>query len=132
MALTAQVSFNARQLIDVVDPTGDQHAATKLYVDQHVYNVENLTQTGGTLTANSDLVFVNATDGNTTINLPAAASHRGRVFTVKKTDATANTVTIDGKASETIDGATTLVLTAQYETKTIASNGTNWMIITAS
>lgn len=69
-----------------------------------------------------------ATGGGFTFTLPAAASNSGRVFQFKKLDSSANIVTVDGNASETIDGATTYTLTIQYESITIISDGTSWYI----
>lgn len=37
----------------------------------------------------------------------------GRQYTIKKTDASANAVTVDGACSETIDGATTFAVSTQ-------------------
>jgi len=82
-----------------------------------------------TLTAADRTVLVSASGAARTMTLPAAAGHFGRIYTIKKTDGSANTVTIDGNASETIDGATTKVLTAQYEVVTIQCDGANWHII---
>jgi hypothetical protein len=82
-----------------------------------------------TLTASDRTVVVDASGAARTMTLPAAASHAGRIYTIKKTDSSANTVTIDGNASETIDGATTKVLTAQFEVVTIQCDGANWHII---
>jgi hypothetical protein len=82
-----------------------------------------------TLTASDRTVLVDASGAARTMTLPAAASHLGRVYSIKKTDSSANTVTVDGNASETIDGALTKVLTAQYEVVTIQSDGANWHII---
>ena len=42
---------------------------------------------------------------------------------------TANTVTIDGNASEAIDGALTYVLTQQYESVSIVCGNGGWHII---
>jgi predicted RecA/RadA family phage recombinase len=85
-----------------------------------------------TLGATHYTVLVDATAGAVVITLPTAASALaggiGRVYNVKKTDVSANTVTVDGNASETIDGATTQVLTAQYQSMTIQSNGTTWSL----
>ena len=67
--------------------------------------------------------------GAMTANLPTAAGITGRVYTVKKIDASANAVTLDGNASETIDGAATYALTAQWDSVTIISDGSNWEII---
>lgn len=87
--------------------------------------------TGFTLDGTMDLVTGNANSASYTITLPAAASHAGRIYTVKKIDASVNTVTLDGNASETIDGAATYVLGSQWESVTIVSDGTNWLVVHA-
>jgi hypothetical protein len=76
-------------------------------------------------------IFVDATSAAVTITLPAASGtgQPGRTYIIKKTDVSGNAVTVDGNASETIDGATTYALSAQYKYVTIQSNGTNWFII---
>ena len=60
--------------------------------------------------------------------LAAATAGDGFELSVKKLGSTA-AVTIDANASETIDGGLTASLTAQYESITIISNGTNWYVI---
>ena len=71
--------------------------------------------------------LVNATSAAVTANLLAAATAgAGFTFSVKKTDSSANAVTIDPNASETVDGALTLALTGQYDVVTIISDGANW------
>lgn len=74
-------------------------------------------------------ILGDAASGNITINLPTAASASGYIFNIKKIDATGNSVTIDGAASETIDGATTQVITNQFDNVQIQSDGTEWHII---
>ena len=64
-----------------------------------------------------------------TINLPNAASSTGRILVIKKIDADANTVTIDGDTAETIDDATTQVLANQFDSIAIQSDGTEWWIV---
>jgi hypothetical protein len=79
------------------------------------------------------LIKVDATAGNKTITLLAAATAGdGFQVAIKKTDSSANTVTIDGNASETIDGALTLALTAQYQVAVLTCDGTNWNITNSS
>jgi hypothetical protein len=63
------------------------------------------------------------------ITLPLAAAARYRQYTIKKIDATANTVTITPSGGELIDGALTVVIGAQYGSVTIQSDGTSWSII---
>lgn len=84
-----------------------------------------------TLTSSNTVLEVDATSGAVTINLPRAGDHASRVYVIKKIDATANTVTVDGYLAETIDGALTQVLATQWQSLTIISDGTNWLRIGA-
>jgi hypothetical protein len=81
-----------------------------------------------TATSADYFIKVDASGANRTITLPAAASSTGQVFVIKKIDASANTVTVDANASETIDGATTAVISAQWASLTIQCDGTGWFI----
>ncbi len=78
---------------------------------------------------NESFVLADATSAAFTITLPTAASTPNKPISIKKTDASGNSVTIDGDSAETIDGATTQVLTGQYDSITIVSDGTEWWII---
>ena len=73
-------------------------------------------------------ITVDASGGSRTITLYAASSNSGRQVKVKKIDSSANTVTIDGNSSETIDGATTQVISAQYTSLSLVCDGSNWHI----
>ncbi len=74
-------------------------------------------------------ILVDASGANRTITLPTAASAKWREYVIKKTDASANTVTVDANGAETIDGALTQVLTTQYQFIVIQSDGSTWWII---
>lgn len=80
-----------------------------------------------TLDANDHTILCNTAAAALVMTLPAAASHTGKEYVIKKIDNVAN-CTIDGNASETIDGATTVVLSVQWTGKRIQSNGTAWFI----
>jgi len=82
-----------------------------------------------TLDGTRHVALVDATAAARTITLPAATGISGRQYVIKKVDASANTVTVDGNASETIDGALTYVLSAQYKYVVLVSNGSNWSVI---
>jgi hypothetical protein len=82
----------------------------------------------GTLASTDDVSLVNATAAPATITLTGVATSGKRV-TIKKTDSSANAVTIARDGSSTIDGATTKILYSQYESITVISDGTNWHII---
>lgn len=86
-----------------------------------------------TATVQDDLILVDATSGAVTINLPTAVQSGTNKnplrFIVKKTDSSANAVTIDGSGSQTIDGALTLVLAAQWDVVVLGSDGANWFVL---
>ena len=81
-----------------------------------------------------DIYLCASAGGNVTVTLPEVASgdaNVGRVVTIFKVDA-ANDVIIDANASETINGATTVTMSSQYNYRTIFSNGTEWFVISSS
>ena len=84
-------------------------------------------QTGTTYTAVAGDFVVASNTGTVTITLPSGHSVNDTII-VKKTGS-GGTVTVDGNASETIDGSLTFVLTAQYSSITLISDGTNWLVI---
>lgn len=67
--------------------------------------------------------------GDFTITLPAASGNSGKRIGVKLITGTANTLTIDGNGSETIDGSITQTLDIQYDSLTLLCDGSNWHII---
>lgn len=81
-----------------------------------------------TYTATQDDRVIHVTSGTATINLPAAASSAGRVYTIA--DLGTGTVTIDPSGAELIGSAATLVL-AGYGQATIVSTGSAWIILDA-
>lgn len=72
-----------------------------------------------TLTATDGTITVDATAGNVTITLPAASASVGQLYRIKRIDASGNTVTIARVGADTIDGATSVALTTQWQAKTI-------------
>lgn len=78
-----------------------------------------------------DQTFTWVTTGATTrtATLPTAASIAGRQYTIKKVDSGAGLVVVDANGAQTIDGALTYTLYAQYDSVTIVSDGTNWHVI---
>jgi hypothetical protein len=85
--------------------------------------------TSHTLTALDSTVFANGSSGAFTLTLPSAVGITGKIYTIKKIDSTANVITVAATSNQTIDGATTYLLSKQWEYVSIQSNGTNWMVI---
>lgn len=84
-----------------------------------------------TVVSTDNVVTVDASGGSKTITLPQASTVTGRIYTVKKTDSSANAVTIDGYSTETIDGSLTKSLATQYKAMTMISTGSVWNILSS-
>jgi hypothetical protein len=135
-------SFNKDSLLNlfletevaVEDPTTltaltNIHAALDTLL-QGVASVVNLrTATAATsLTQDDGTILYNAA-GAGAINLPSAASVPGKTYNLKKVGAGNPTLTPSGV--ETIDGAANLTLTIANQVRSIQSDGTNWVIVSA-
>ena len=75
--------------------------------------------------------YVIAAGGTTsyTVTLPTAVGIAGRTYHIKKTSASAYTLTIATTSSQTIDGAASISVTTQYDSYFVISDGSNWLII---
>lgn len=82
-----------------------------------------------TLDTSYNIVICNNGASAITVTLPTASGILGRLYTIKKGTSTSD-ITIDGNASETIDGAATIVMSDQMDALTIFSDGTNWRTTT--
>ena len=71
-------------------------------------------------------IVVTTGASNRTITLPAVATAIDRVITVKKADSGVGYVVVTRNSADTIDGATTYTLTAQYDAVDLVCDGTNW------
>lgn len=81
-------------------------------------------------TYDNGVILVNAAGANRVVTLPSAVTAgAGFILTVKKTDSSSNTVTLTPVLAQTIDGASTYVLSVQYQTIQIMSDGTNWITV---
>jgi len=92
-----------------------------------VVNIVTKTTTYTATTAD-DIITV-STGSAWTLTLYAASGNAGRVLRIKKTSSDLNALTIDGNASETIDGSTTTTINTQYEELAIVCDGSNWHIL---
>ena len=92
------------------------------------YNVVSKTL-DASLTLLENVVLVDSNLGVVTITLPLASTANGKIYNIKKTDASGNNVIIDGNGAELIDGAANITFNTQYESWTVVCNGTAWFII---
>lgn len=89
--------------------------------------VPTASKTAGYTAVNGDYVLCNATGGGFTITLPAAAANT--FIGIKKTDSSANLITITRAGSDTIGAtaATSITLALQDESVILMASGTNWI-----
>ncbi len=117
-ALNGAASANVLKAGDTMTGALAMPIVTKAFAD-----------TGYTLTISDYTVLANAVGGAITLNLPTAVGITGRIYVIKKIDATVNAITIDASSSQTIDGDLTRLIYNQYEAVTIQSDGSNWQVI---
>lgn len=77
-----------------------------------------------------EVITVDGTGGAFTVTLPAASTASKKVLRLIRIDNTpANQITIDGNASETINGALTRTLCTRWESVEIICDGSNWHVL---
>lgn len=81
-----------------------------------------------TATTSDVIIYVSTSGGNWTLTLYAASGNAGRRLKIIKTTSDTNTLTVDGNASETINGSTTTTVNTQYEVLELVCDGSNWFI----
>lgn len=119
--LTVPTSGGTTGMYPVTNGSG---VLTFQYTDKIVSSkTSNYTATGAEVVIPCD-----ASGGAFTVTLPAAANNSGKHYTIIKTDSSVNAITIDGNASETINGSTTTTINTQYESIEICCDGSNWLI----
>lgn len=89
--------------------------------------------TTGSISLGEYFVLIDASGGNITLTLPAASTAFGAgmgiQYVFKRVDNSGNTISIARAGSDTIDGATSMGLTAQYEVKELQCSSTStWSI----
>lgn len=82
------------------------------------------------LTPTDDLVLADATAAAFAVTLPKASENKGKEFTIARTNVGANAVTITAASGDTINGAASVALGAQYASRTVrSSGGAIWIVI---
>jgi hypothetical protein len=81
-----------------------------------------------TMQQGDSVVFMSAAAGARTVTLPAAAAAAGKLIAVRKTDTSANNVTLQAAAGQ-INGAATLVLTTASPAAQLVSDGSNYFTV---
>lgn len=80
-------------------------------------------------TPDDSTITVDATAGPVTISLPPIASSLGVKLTIKKTDSSANVVTVDADGTETIDSVESLTIVTQNGLMHVHAGATEWHLV---
>jgi hypothetical protein len=129
--VTRQTRVQRRLLTGTLQEPGGSPRVVQLNLDTVKEEDDSVTVTDTAYTVEGKkyiLVDDDTAAGAVTITLPPAIDSTDRIIVVKKIGST-GAVTVDGNASETIDGATTQVISAQYDAMQVVSDGANWFII---
>jgi hypothetical protein len=86
--------------------------------------LRNITTTDTFSTPNETL---NCTSGTFTVNLPTAVGIKGTIYTLVNSGT--GIITLDANGTETINGSETIEIKRQYLSRTVQSDGSNWIII---
>lgn len=95
------------------------------------YNFTPVTKTAAYTALNGQLVLADATSAAFTVTLPASPV-AGMQAAVKKTDSSANAVTVISGTAATIDGDTSAILLTKNSSGTFVFDGTNWKVVATS
>ncbi len=102
-------------------------------VSEDVYNPWfTRTVTGVTAVDDRDMIiFADASGGAVTLNLQQISTMlvTNRMLVVVKTDSSTNAVTINRGGADTINGATSIALTAQYQQATLLGKTGDWKAV---
>lgn len=95
------------------------------------YNAASRTVTAAAYQAQASdhTILCDATSNAITVTLLSANLKAYPYVVIKKTDATANAVTIDGAGSQTINGASSITLGSQYQTAILHADSTGWHLL---
>jgi hypothetical protein len=84
---------------------------------------------GSSLVVTTGCVFASGDEEGLTLILPVASLTPGQTITVVKTDSGDGDITITPSEGDTISGASSFVLDAQYEAAVFRSSGVDWFIV---
>ena len=79
-----------------------------------------------TLTANDHTILADCSNGNVTLTLPTAVGCAGRMYVIKRIDATNNASNINADGSEEIEGSTNPASVTAMSSIVIQSDNSGW------
>lgn len=110
----------------------NNQATSHLQTDKTFAGIMSAAKTSAYTIADDYSIPCNATSAAFTVTLPQAVGCPGRIYIIKKIDASGNSVTVQGSGSEPIDASNTYALASQWKYVVVQSTGsatTGWYII---
>ena len=119
-----QITRNQVQQNKIVANISDANSQFGIFTAQKTVSVIYI------LTLFDGTIFVDTSGSVASLTLPSAIGLGGRIYTIKDTgNASAFNITILTILAQTIDGVTPLVLTVDFQSVMLQSNGVNWLVI---
>lgn len=125
LAYTPAVSANWSAAPVTVQSALDYVAATGLVSGAGGAALGGFTTKTANYTATATDYFINCTTNTFTVTLPTAVGITGRMYIVKNSSS-GTTITVATTSAQTIDGAASASIAAQYGLVRVISNGANW------
>lgn len=132
IAYPAEVGGNLWQRVRTGSPSTWSSWRKIAFHDEQFANSVSAKAANYTVVAadNGRVITVDASGAARTVTLPpVATAGAGFKLVVKKTDVSANTVTIDGDGAETIDDAETMVLRLHNQSVALVCDGAAWHVM---
>lgn len=125
MADPLSTLLSTERLVEATAGTGWLDRINDNFAKAQWLNYRTVTAVSVTVATDDDLILVDPTSNAVTLNLPAVATCDGMVLRVRAQNV-ANTITLDGNASETINGATTKTIGTAGRMATLFATSAGW------
>jgi hypothetical protein len=124
------VASGSAGLIDVQAAAfyGDGSNLTNVSATGLEETVQSVSSTGTINISNGLQVLADASAASITLTLPSAGTVEGKMLKIKRSEGSANTVTIDTSAG-TIDGESSIILESAFAGVSIISDGTDYYVM---
>ena len=121
------VKKNTHIIVINADIGNSKFTTKKMTLDLAQRKVVNPQAVSYSVLDTDEVILADSTAAIVTLALLTAVGRTGKKITFKRINVGANDVIIDPNAAETIDGAATRTLGAQFDKVTIISDGANWL-----
>ena len=124
--MTRRVRKQAPFFTGTIQEPGNPPKNVRLTLNEIKEEDDTVTVTADYTVEGKTFILADASGTSLTVTLPPAIDSTDRKIYVKKIDASANYVYVDGNGSETIDDAALTTIQAQYGHRLLLSDGEKW------